>query len=642
MKKELQILFVEDVPADAMMVNHALKRAGLSFSSKRVDSKTVFLHELSRNPPDVILSDHGLPSFDGFTALAIAREKCPDVPFIFVTDSLGEEMAIETFECGATDYVLKKDLSKLAAVVRRGLKEAQRRTRIRHKAEQLRESEERFRMLVEGVKDYALFMLDTRGLITSWNSGAQRLHGYRAADVQGKHFSVFYTDEDIQAGLPTEHLRLAASEGHFEEEGWRLAKGGKRFWANVVINPVHDTAKKLRGFAQVTRNITERKQAEQALRRSEERLRQMVEGVKDYAIYMLDPQGHVITWNSGAEAIEGYRAEEIIGHHFACLFPAEDIEQSKPAQVLEQAAKEGRASNEGWRLRKDGSRYWSDMVLTALYDDAGKLTGFSKISHDITAQKLAQEEIRQLNEQLEQRVVERTAQLQAANQELEAFSYSVSHDLRAPLRRLVGYADILQSEAAGLEDEAKRHLQIIAESGRQMNDLIEALLTFSRMGATEMRQQSVSIASLVEEAQRELRPHMNGRKIDWRIGNLPEVRGDPLLLRQVVVNLLSNALKYTRTRPKTVIEIAAKSSDQETVVSIRDNGAGFDMAYADKLFGVFQRLHRQNEFEGSGIGLANVRRIIGRHGGRVWAEGEVDQGAIFYFSLPRPVKGGKS
>lgn len=642
MKKELQILFVEDVPADALMVNHALKRAGLSFTSKRVDSKAIFIHELKRNPPDVILSDHGLPSFDGFTALAIAREKCPDVPFIFVTDSLGEQMAIETFESGATDYVLKKDLSKLAEVVRRGLREAQKRARIRHKTHQLRESEERFRMLVEGVKDYALFMLDTKGRITSWNSGAQRLHGYRASDAHGKHFSLFYTAEDIERDLPAEHLRIAAVEGHFEEEGWRLAKGGKRFWAYVVINPVHDGSRELRGFAQVTRNITERKHTEQALRRSEEGLRQMVEGVKDYAIYMLDPQGHVISWNSGAQTIEGYHAEEIIGNHFSCVFPPEDIEQGKPAKLLAQASAEGGATDEGWRVRKDGSRYWSEMVLTALRDETGKVTGFSKISHDITAQKQAREEIRQLNEQLEQRVTERTAQLQAANQELEAFSYSVSHDLRAPLRRLVGYADILQSEADSLNEEAKRHLQIIAESGRQMNDLIEALLTFSRMGASEMRQQRVSVASLVEEARRELRREINGRQVDWRISNLPEVRGDPLLLRQVMVNLLSNALKYTRTRPKTVIEIVGKTAEQENIISVRDNGVGFDMAHADKLFGVFQRLHRPNEFEGSGIGLANVRRIIGRHGGRVWAEGAVEQGATFYVSLPRLVKGGKS
>src|SRR5438552_12008851 len=296
MKKELRILFLEDVPADAVMVNHALKRAGLSFSSKRVDSKAVFLRELEHNPPDVILSDHGLPSFDGFTALAIAREKCPDVPFIFVTDSLGEQMAIDTFESGATDYVLKKDLSKLATVVRRGLREAKKRAWIEHKTQALRESEERFRMLVEGVKDYALFMLDPDGRVTSWNSGAQRLHGHRAADAQGRHFSIFYTAEDVEGGVPAKHLRAAAVEGHFEAEGWRLAKHGRRFWASVVINPVHDATGTLRGFAQVTRNITERKQAEEALRRSEERLRQMVEGVKDYAIYMLDAEGNVSTW----------------------------------------------------------------------------------------------------------------------------------------------------------------------------------------------------------------------------------------------------------------------------------------------------------------------------------------------------------
>src|SRR5947207_15383995 len=176
-KNEIRILYVEDIPADAAMVNHALRQGGLTFRTKRVDSKSAFLQELEHNPPDVILSDHGLPSFDGFMALAIAREKCPDVPFIFVTDSLGEQMAIETFESGATDYVLKRDLSKLAGVVRRGLREAKKRARIEHKTQALRESEERFRMLVEGVKDYALFMLDPDGRVTSWNSGAQRLHG---------------------------------------------------------------------------------------------------------------------------------------------------------------------------------------------------------------------------------------------------------------------------------------------------------------------------------------------------------------------------------------------------------------------------------------------------------------------------------
>jgi light-regulated signal transduction histidine kinase (bacteriophytochrome) len=287
-------------------------------------------------------------------------------------------------------------------------------------------------------------------------------------------------------------------------------------------------------------------------------------------------------------------------------------------------------------VRKDGSRFWAQGILTALRDDEGKLRGFSKIAHDITQQKEAEEKIRQLNEQLEQRVHARTAQLEAANNELEAFSYSISHDLRAPLRHIAGYVEILQGEAGDkLDQQAREHLQTVADSAKNLGELIDALLAFSRMGRTEMRQDRVRLADLVAEAQRELRRDAEGRNIDWQVGTLPEIQGDPIMLRQVIINLLSNALKYTRKRTQAKIEIGASETGRETVFFVRDNGTGFDMKYANKLFGVFQRLHNGNEFEGVGIGLANVRRIIHRHGGRVWAEGKSDEGATFYFAIPK-------
>ena len=512
MKEEIRILMIEDVSADVVMINHALREGGLNFRTKRVESREEFVRELEQEPPDVILSDHGLPGFDGFSALAIAKDKCPDVPFIFVTSALGEQLTIETFVSGATDYVLKNRLRGLVPAVQRALGEAEARRRQRETDQALRESEERFRMLVEGVKDYAIVMLDEAGRIDSWNAGAEWMNGYRAAEILGEHFSCFYTPEDLQAHQPQQALRTAAEKGRYEEEGWRVRKSGERFRAHVVITALRDERGELRGFAHVTRNITER-----------------------------------------------------------------------------------------------------------------------------LAQ---QEQIRELNVQLERRVRDRTAELEALNQELEAFNYSVSHDLRTPLRHITGFVKLLEDKAACNLDEEGRHLvRTIADSAKQMGQLIDDLLAFSQMSRAELHKTMVDLNELVKAARQELRDQLEGRKVEWAIGKLPEVYGDPALLQQVMVNLLSNALKYTRSRDAARIEIGANDTTAETVVFIRDNGVGFDMAYLGKLFGVFQRLHPSAQFEGTGIGLANVRRIIQRHGGMTWAEGEINRGVAFYFSLPKPTGG---
>jgi PAS domain S-box-containing protein len=255
----------------------------------------------------------------------------------------------------------------------------------------LRLSEERFRLLVEGIRDYAIFMLDPEGRVSSWNEGAEQIKGYKAAEVIGKHFSIFYPEEALRLGKPALELEVAMRTGHFEDSNWRVRKDGSRFWANVIITALRDSEGRLYGFGKVTRDISEQRNAEEALRTSEERFRLLVQGVRDYAIFMLDRTGHVTSWNEGAQRIKGYKAAEIIGKHFSVFYPQEDVKAGKPGFNLQRAIEAGRVDDEGYRVRKDGSRFWASVVITALTDDSGDLYGFAKVTRDMTEKRKAQE-----------------------------------------------------------------------------------------------------------------------------------------------------------------------------------------------------------------------------------------------------------
>jgi len=381
-------------------------------------------------------------------------------------------------------------------------------------------------------------------------------------------------------------------------------------------------------------DVTERKLGEE----ERARLAAIVESSND-AIIGKTLDGIITSWNEAAQRIYGYSPEEAVGQPISMLVPSDRPDEVK--KILDSVRQGEKVEPfDTVRITKDGRRLDISLTVSPIRSFAGAVVGASTIARDITGRKRAEEEIRLLNEQLEQRVLQRTAQLEEANRELESFSYSVSHDLRAPIRHIGGFARMLKERAEpSLDETSLRYVKIIMESTQRAGALVDDLLSFSRMARVEMHDIPIDTNGLVREALDELRFEENGRSVDWRIARLPGVRGDPSMLRLVFRNLLSNALKYTRSRERAVIEVGSTQDEAETVFFVRDNGVGFDMRYVDKLFGVFQRLHGVEEFEGTGIGLANVRRIVQRHGGRVWAQGSLGSGATFYFSLPQTTGG---
>ena len=397
-----------------------------------------------------------------------------------------------------------------------------------------------------------------------------------------------------------------------------------------IVERTADLAAK---YKELEQEIAERKQAEAGLQRQA----QLLEQVHD-SVISTDLNGIVQTWNAGAERIYGYTAAEAIGQHIEFLyFPEDDVLLEQ--QVLSPLHSKGAHEVILCNRRKTGEAIFIDLRLSFLHDETGAPVGLIGCSNDVTERKKAEEEILKLNEELEQRVVERTAQLEAANQELEAFSYSVSHDLRAPLRALAGFSKILiQQHADALDPKAEQYLNRIQANAFKMGALVDDLLRFSRLSRQELKTQIVEPVRIVQEVLAELHDMQAGRQVEIDIGALPPCQADPALLKQVYVNLLSNALKYTRQREVARIQVDASVDNGQVVYFVADNGVGFDMEYADKLFGVFQRLHQAEDYEGTGVGLALAQRILHRHGGHVWAEAAPDHGATFYFMLPSEKK----
>ena len=383
------------------------------------------------------------------------------------------------------------------------------------------------------------------------------------------------------------------------------------------------------------RQEVERKQAEEALRLANAYNRSLIEASLD-PLVTIGPDGKITDVNAATEKITGHSREELIGTDFMDYFSEPDKAKAGYQKVF----RDGFVHNYALEICDKDGHLTPVLYNASIYrDEAGQVIGVFAAARDITDRKRAEEEVRTLNAELEQRVVQRTSQLEAANKELEAFSYSVSHDLRAPLRAIDGFSRvILEDYTTKLDDEGKRYLNIIESNTKKMGQLIDDLLVFSRLGRQEIRVSEMNMGKLAKAVSEELKLAVPERKLKFTINTLIPAQGDQAMIRQVFVNLLSNAVKFTRPKERAVIEVDGRSQGNENVYTVKDNGVGFDMQYVNKLFGVFQRVHSAEEFEGTGVGLAIVQRIIHRHGGRVWAEGKVNEGATFYFTLLRERK----
>jgi PAS domain S-box-containing protein len=492
-------------------------------------------------------------------------------------------------------------------------------------------SEERFRLLVESVKDYAIFILDPTGHVSTWNAGAERIKGYAAHEIIGKHFSTFYPRDAIATGKCEMELEVATREGRFEEEGWRLRKDGSRFWASVTITALRQDGI-LIGFAKVTRDLTERKAAEEEVRR----FRLLVESVRDYAIFILDPTGHVATWNAGAERIKGYAAHEIIGKHFSAFYPRDAIATAKCQMELEVAAREGRFEEEGWRLRKDGSRFWANVTITALRDTHGTLVGFAKVTRDLTERRQAEEDRRVL--------AARTAALEekARIQEFqERFLAILGHDLRNPLASIdMGAALLRQREK---DPVVTRILDRMNASSRRMSRMIEQILDLTRSrlaGGLELHRRAMDLHGTLSAIVDELRTAHPSRAIELRSASARGV-WDPDRLEQLFSNLIGNAIVHGDPDKSVTIDVRVEPGAIE--VEVHNDGPPIPEQLQAALFNPFRRGERESrtaKTEGLGLGLYISHEIVVTHGGTIDFRSSSPGGTTFTVKLPFVSDGG--
>ena len=492
-------------------------------------------------------------------------------------------------------------------------------------------TQNKFELLVQSVTDYAIYMLDPAGRVSSWNAGASRFKGYDAGEVIGKHFSIFYTDEEREKGIPRIALRTAEREGRFEIEGWRVRKDGSQFWANVVIDPIRDPDGQLVGFAKVTRDLTERRAAEQELRASEERFRRLVQSVTDYAIYMLDPEGRVSSWNAGAERFKGYASEEIMGEHFSRFYTDEDKQAGIPTLALQTAKDEGRFEAEGWRVRKDGSRFWASVIIDPISDDEGALIGFAKVTRDLSEKRAIEEQLRQ------------SQKMEAVGQ----LTGGLAHDFNNLLTGISGSLEIMQARIAqGRLNEVDRYMMAAQGAVKRAASLTHRLLAFSRRQTLDPKPTDVNrLLGDIEELVRRTvgRPGIEVEAVG--ASGLWTTLVDPNQLENALLNLCINARDAMPDSGKITLEATNKWIDERAArkhdlpvgqyvsVCVTDTGTGMTPEVMAKAFDPF--FTTKPTGEGTGLGLSMIYGFARQSGGQVRIYSEVGHGTTMCIYLPR-------
>jgi PAS domain S-box-containing protein len=487
-----------------------------------------------------------------------------------------------------------------------------------------------FKLLVQSIVDYAIYMLDPNGFVTSWNAGAERIKGFKAEEVIGKHFSTFYTEEDRAAGMPAKVLETAAREGKFVGEGWRVRKDGSRFWASVVVDRITDEKGKLVGFAKITRDMTERREAEQAIREAEARFRILVQGVTDYAIFMLDPEGYVTNWNAGAQRIKGYKPEEIVGEHFSRFYTPEERDAGVPKRALETARETGRYEAEGWRVKKDGSRFWASVIIDAIHGDDGELIGFAKITRDMTEKRETQLRLEESREQLF-----RSQKMEALGQ----LTGGLAHDFNNLLTAILGACD-LAIRSVDKPDKLRRMLDGVRNSAQRGASLTKQLLAFARAQPLEIRQ--VDLKQFFADVTTLLRPSLRSNiEVVTEISDqLWPVDADAGALELALLNLAFNARDAMNRGGS--LKISAHNvvlngepdglRGEHVAIKVSDSGTGMAPEVIDRVFEPF--FTTKSFGEGTGLGLSQVFGFVKQIGGSVTVESKPGQGATFTLYVP--------
>jgi PAS domain S-box-containing protein len=497
--------------------------------------------------------------------------------------------------------------------------------------------EMRFRLLIDAVVDYAIYMIDPDGIITSWNAGAKRFKGYEEAEILGQHFSRFYTPEDRKAGLPQRALDTAINEGRFEGEGWRVRKDGTHFWSHVVIDPIFDPSGKLLGFAKITRDLTDRKMAEEILKQSEQQFRLLVQSVTDYAIYMLAPDGRLTNWNPGAQRIKGYRPEEVIGQHFSIFYTPEDREAGEPQRTLDIATREGRFENKAWRVRKDGTRFFAHVVVDPIWGDTGTLLGFAKITRDITEVTQAQQALEQTREALFQ-----AQKMQAIGQ----LTGGIAHDFNNLLTVILGNLEIVRKRAAD-DPRITRLLDNATQGALRGVSLTQRMLAFARR--QELKTEPVEISTLIQGITGLLRSSL-GPSVSIEACFAPElelVMADVNQLELAVLNLATNARDAMPDGGKLLISARMEEVSDQTklslaagryvCLSVTDTGEGMDDATLSLAMDPF--FTTKGVGKGTGLGLSMVHGFTEQLGGRFILKSQQNAGTTAELWLPVAVAG---